>query len=490
MRRILSAVLSMGLSSAVTVLLSVVRAKIVAVELGVTGVGVLGIVMASVVLASTALGAGLGVSGVRAVAASDDVDARRSVAQVAVVRGSVLLGLLAAPVVGLGWWWWGHLVLPDPVAPALAPWVAVSVVAAIGTAGTSALLNGLGRIGALAASTALGSAVGTVVFVAAMQVSDRWGLICAFAAVPVATVIVGAAMARSTYPRRSRIGRRLWAPELGRMLVLGLAVSLSVIVTNASQLIARVWVSRDLGLAEAGLVQACLAVGAVYLGFVLSALGAEYYPRISALRGDRDLMNGAANDQVRVVLALGAPLIVWMIVTAPWLLVLLYTAEFQEAATLLRLLLLGDVFKLVGWCLGYLFLAREARLKFVAAELSWNAFFLVLLIPLAGRGAEVVGLAYVTAYVLYAIVSLALARRETAFAMAPASWRDLAWVAFAAFAAFAAVEWGHDVGLVVAVVIAVVCTVVAVLRVVAWTRRDTAEARDAPAATRGGAEGA
>src|SRR3954468_6793249 len=175
-RKILRAVLSMGLSSAVTVLLSVVRAKFVATELGTTGVGILGIVTTSVVLAATALGAGLGASGVRAVAASRDIDGRRTVAQVAVVRGSVVLGLLAAPLVGLGWWRWGHVVVPDPVAPALAPWVAVAVVAMIGTAGTSALLNGLGRIGALAASTALGSVVGTLLFLVAMRVSDRWGL--------------------------------------------------------------------------------------------------------------------------------------------------------------------------------------------------------------------------------------------------------------------------------------------------------------------------
>jgi PST family polysaccharide transporter len=466
----------MGLSSAATVLLSVVRAKIVAIELGAPGVGILGIVMTSVALASTALGLGLGASGVRAVAASEDGDGRRSIAQVAVVRGSIALALVAGPLVCLGWWWWGDLLVPDADASELAPWVALSVVAAIGTAGTSALLNGLRRIGALAASTALGSAVGTLVFLLAMQVSDRWGLIAAFAAVPTATVVVGAVMARSTYPRRARVTRRLWAPELARMLVLGLAISSSVILTNASQVVARVWVSHELGLAQAGLVQACMAVGAVYLGSVLTALGAEYYPRISMLREDPDAMNRAANDQVRVVLTLGAPLIVWMIATAPWLLVLLYSAEFQEAHTLLRLLVIGDVFKLVGWCTGFLFMAREARLKFVVVEVSWNAFFLAVLIPLAHHGAWVVGFAYVVAYVLYLIVSLVMARRETAFVLDRAGRRTVLWVCLATFTTFAAVELGSDLGLAAALLVGLVCTVVAVIRVVAWTRLDTAEA--------------
>ena len=88
-------------------LLSALRTKIVAIELGATGVGILGIVTTSIVLASTALGAGLGASAVRAVASADDADDSRSIVQVAVARGSAGLGLLAAPLVGVGWWWWG-----------------------------------------------------------------------------------------------------------------------------------------------------------------------------------------------------------------------------------------------------------------------------------------------------------------------------------------------------------------------------------------------
>jgi PST family polysaccharide transporter len=312
-----------------------------------------------------------------------------------------------------------------------------------------------------------------------MGLSERWGLIAAFAAVPAATLLVGAAMAWSTYPRGARVPRRLWAPQLGRMILLGLAVSLSVILTNATQLGARVWVSHELGLVEAGHLQACLAVGGIYLGFVLHALGAEFYPRISQLRDDRERFNRAANDQMRVVLMLGGPVIAWMITTAPWLLHILYDSDFSAGDTLLRLILIGDVFKLVGWCIGYIFLAQEARLKFFLAEISWNALFLAVLLPFTQQGLEVVGLAYATAYVLYTVFSLRLAYRETAFVMAPQSRRAVIWVFLATAATFAAAESGSDLGLAVAVLIAVVFTAVAAVRLKAWTRQDSLD--DIPA---------
>lgn len=472
MRKILRAVLSIGLSSVAMLLLSAVRAKVVAVELGATGVGILGIVTTSVVLASTLLGAGLGASGVRAVASSPDQDGHRSVVQVAVVRGSVLLAVVAGPAVGLGWWAWGDRVIPGSATQGFAPWLALAVVATIGTAGASALLNGLGRIGALASSGALGSVAGTLVFLGAMQLSDRWGLVSAFAAVPLMTGLVSGALAWSTYPRGLHVPRALWVPQLARMLVLGLAVSSSVILTNASQLLARVWVSHELGIVQAGYLQATLAMGAVYLGFVLSALGAEYYPRISALHDDRTRLNRAANDQIRVVLVLGGPIILWAIATAPWLLYLLYSAEFQVAQTLLRLLLVGDVFKLVGWCVGYLFLARDARLKFFLAELSWNAFFLAVLIPLVHRGTEAAGYAYVAAYFLYAIVSLLLAHHETGFVPARTSRRTIAWVSLASLATFSFAELGSVLGQAAALLAALVLTAVSARRLVLWTRTD------------------
>jgi PST family polysaccharide transporter len=474
-RLILKAVVSIGLSSVVTMLLSMLRMKVVAVELGAGGIGILGILTTSVTLASTALGGGLGISGVRAVASATNHDGQRDSVHVAVARGSVLLASLAAPLVCAAWWLWGSSIVPQAPTSVVAPWVGVSVGATIGVAGTSAILNGQGRIGALASSTALGSVTGTLIFFAAIRLSHEWGMIAAFAAVPVATLVFGLALARATYPRGLKVRRQAWTPHLSKMLKLGLAVSGSVVLTAGTQVISRVWVSHELGISEAGYLQGSLAVGSAYLGFVLTALAAEYYPRISALRGDRDLSNRTVNDQVRVVLHLGGPVIVCMIVVAPWLLPLLYNQEFDSAVTLLRLLLIGDVFKLVGWCVGFLMLAREAKGKFFVTELSWNLVFLAVLVPLAHRGVTVAGLAYVISYLLFSFVSLALARRETGFELSRESRRAAVWVTAATLVAFGASESGSRVGLAVALVTAAVCTVLATTRVLGWIRRDSVE---------------
>lgn len=78
-------------------------------------------------------------------------------------------------------------------------------------------------------------------------------------------------------------------------------------------------------------------------------------------------------------------------------------------------------------------------------------------------------------YLLYAILSLVLARRETGFEFSTENRRDTLWLSLAAVVAFSASEWGSDVGLGVALLTAFVCTVVAATRLLVWTRRDSVE---------------
>lgn len=474
MKRIWQAVVAMGLSSAVTLLLSALQAKIVAIQLGAAGVGVLGIVITSVLVASTALGFGLGSSGVRSVAAAsagNDVTQRNAISA-ALIRGSWALAAAASLVVGLAWLWWGAALVSQVPTSVLAPWVGLTVGATVVAAGNHGLLNGLGRIYALGTSTALGATVGTLVVVLAMWYSDRWGLIAAFAATPTATLVVSSVMVRSEYPR-VRIRRSVWAPELRTMLVLGLAMSSSIILTTAAQLIARVWVNKELGIVNAGYLQGCLAIAAAYLVFLLNALAAEYYPRMAALHQDIGTSNRSVDNQIRIVLALGTPAIVWMIAVAPWLLRLLYNEDFVVASTLLRLLLIGDVFKLVGWCIGFLLLAREAKIKFFVTELSWSVFFLAILLPGVHMGLNMAGVAYALAYALYMVVAVVLGARETGFAMTNGSKLAVAWAAVAVSGTFLAVNLGPGVALPVTLAVALVITGVALIKLYRWSRVPT-----------------
>jgi len=65
-----------------------------------------------------------------------------------------------------------------------------------------------------------------------------------------------------------------------------------------------------------------------YLGFVLGAMATDYYPRLTAAISDTATATRLVNEQTEVALLLCAPVLLAMLGLAPWVIHLLYSAEF------------------------------------------------------------------------------------------------------------------------------------------------------------------
>ena len=73
-----------------------------------------------------------------------------------------------------------------------------------------------------------------------------------------------------------------------------------------------------------------------YIGFVLQAMSVDYYPRLAAAIADHDAVNRMVNEQTEVALLLAGPVLLAMLGLAPWVIDVLYSPQFSEAAAILR----------------------------------------------------------------------------------------------------------------------------------------------------------
>lgn len=481
MDRILRAGAVVGLSSVLVVALGAVRYKFIAVELGAPGIGLIGILMAAATFGVTLFSLGLGTSGVQATAAARSDSAKFQRTSSALVNGSSWLGGVGGLIVAVLGLTLGGSYLPESADSLVMVWLGVAVAAMIVSGGFLAMLNGMGRIRALATSNVVGAVVGTAVTVAAVYISGQAGLIAALAAAPVATVACSGWLLLREPRVQPRAPFSEWWPELRILLRFGGVVMLAMLLGSATQLFIRLWVQWSQGLADAGYFQASWSITAMYLGFVLTALAAEYFPRLSTQIDDLSRLNSSVESQIRIALMLGAPVLLWMMVLSPLVLHLLYAPDFQAATGILRWQLFGDIFKIVGWAVGFLLLARKARGAYFIAELSWNAGYLLLAIPLAsGGGLTALGIAYAISYAVYALVTLWLAHRETHLLLGRKTIVLLATVLLAGGAVLFGTENGSSVGLYSAIALSSVMTVVSFLLLRRWRRRDSS------AATKGG----
>ena len=406
-----------GSAQVVNILVSVIRMKVVAVLLGPSGVGLLSIFVNLQALVKQGASLGMGSSGVREIASSRSEEASLGRVRRVLFAALLLQGVLAM----LGVW-----ILRAPLAvllfddAGLAPQVGLVGVAVLlamlGTAQT-ALLQGMRKISELARVTVIGTLVGTLAGLLAVWWQGERGLIWLVIVQPLALVVIALAYTRSL-PRPPDAQLQLreiwqgWKP----MVVLGFAFMLGGLASSATLLLVRGRISQELGLDAAGHFAAAWGISTTYIGFLLGAMGADYYPRLTEIINDKSAAIRLMNDQAQLGLAIGGPVLLLLIGLAPWLITLMYSGEFGPAGTMLQWQTVGNVFKLASWALGYSVAASALGKTFLAVQLNFNIVFLLLLWPsLSTFGIQVAGPAFAIAHVVHFALLNFLVRRIHGF---------------------------------------------------------------------------
>lgn len=394
-----------------TVVLGIARQKYLAHAVGVVGIGELGLLLTFVTLLGTLWAAGLGTSGVRrlAIAEGNGGEETTEVARALLALGLVLgvtgavLAYVLAPVLG------PRFGVDETVLGALG-FCAAAVWATVASATRIALLNGLRRVGAFTKANVVGGLLATIGTIAGVQAFGRAALGLAVLLPPLCTWAVAWWLTRDVRALGPGLGAAL-RRYAGPLVRTGVTFMAGGLVGTAMQYAARRVVGGLLGEEPLGLFQATWSISGLYIGFVLSAFAADYYPRISALEGKPEAQAEVLESQVMLSVWLVVPVILGAILAAPFVVRLLYTPSFAPMVPMLRWQLAGDLLKVTAWALSYLLLARGATVLFASIEALWAVAYLALLPVLLPRfGLEGAAYAYAACYALYLAALLAVVR--------------------------------------------------------------------------------
>ena len=418
-RQILRSSSIIGGASVVNIAIGLVRMKAVAMLLGPAGVGLTGLFTSVVALVSNVAGLGFGTVGTRQIAeaAGKDDPQRIAAARRALFWGTLVLALTGAALV-----WTLRALLATHVLhdPALAPqvgWLALAVGLTVAAASQNALLNGLRRIGAIARLQIGSAVISTVLGLLAIWLWGTAGIVAFVIAVPLATFALGHVfVAQLPKVQAPPSDLRELSAQWRTLARLGAAFMVAGLAGVVGQLLVRILVQRDLGADALGQFQAAWAISMTYLGFVLGAMGTDFYPRLTAVINDPEAANRLVNEQTEVALLLATPVLLAMLALAPWVVRLLYTAEFTDAADVLRWQVLGDFLKVVSWPLGFILLAAGAGRTFMLTEwVGMGSFVLFTWVGLPLIGIAATGVAFLGLYVVYLPLVYWLAVRRTGF---------------------------------------------------------------------------
>lgn len=416
--QILKSTAVIGGSSVLNILFGIVRNKVMALCLGPGGVGLMGLFTSIADLTFNLAGLGVQSSGVRQIAEAVGSGEAVRVARTATVlrRVSVALGLLGAGIL---------VALATPISrvtfasdqyAAGVALLSVAVFCRLVSAGQGALVQGMRRISDLAQMSVLGAGVGTAASIPLIYFFRERAIVPSLIVVAGVSVIISWWYSRKIRVDRPTLRVREVLVESGALLKLGAAFMASGFLTMGAGYAIRIIVLRKAGIEAAGLYQAAWALGGIYVGFILTAMGADFYPRLTAVATDHNECNRLVNEQAQVSLLLAGPGALATLTLAPLVIQMFYSSKFAPAVPILRWVCLGMTLRVIAWPMGFIILAKGAQLTFFLTEVAAStlhvglAWILVSMFGLPGSGAAFFGL-----YVWHTLLINAIVRRQTGF---------------------------------------------------------------------------
>ena len=389
----------------VNIICSVVKIKLVALWLHASGIGLFGIYQSVIDTVSTLSDVGLRQSAVRDVAMNQS--SQRRLAEVAIVvrKWSTFAGLLGATViVGASpllsqWffhsWWavWGFVML------------GIAMFLNSLTSGEQALLQGSGKLRALARGNLWGTVSG---FIASVPLFYFLGPQSVALSIVAYSIAMYASMRRArlrTVAPPAAIGlRQIWMKGKG-FARLGLYMAIAAFVTSLAHTIFTALLNATEGIDNLGYVQAGDTIIVRYLGLIFTAIGMEFYPRLAAARHKR-AMQTYVNHEIVLLMILLTPLLILFIMARGSMLQLLYTNDFMVFIPFITWGALASIPKAISWCMAFTIICRGDGKIYVLTE-TLDAIISVPLCYLAFKyhGFAGLGIAYIIWYLLYALLT-------------------------------------------------------------------------------------
>lgn len=402
-RRILKSSSIIGGASVINIVIGLVRTKILAVLLGPAGVGLVSLYTSLMQSAATLATMGLSTVGTRQIAEAIGTEDLRALA---VARRAMFLGtLLLASAGALVVWSLRDLlalhVLGSSKHASIIGWLALGVALSVAGAAQGALIQGMRRIGDMAKLSVYGSLLNTIFGLALLWQYGTTGLVAYILVGPLMSFLLGHwYVSRLPKCDTTNVTFAEISEQWNILLKLGIPFMGAGLVGLLVQLWIRVEVGNTLGAEALGHFQAAWMISMQYIGFVLGAMGADYFPRLTSVIHDRQAATRLVNEQTEIALLLSAPVFIAMIGLTPWIIDLLYSAAFMPAVEILRWQILGDVLKVASWPLGFVILAAGASKTFFWTETFSSLLMGSLIAILLSRvGLRITGIAFLICYV-------------------------------------------------------------------------------------------
>ena len=225
---------------------------------------------------------------------------------------------------------------------------------------------------------------------------------------------------------RDRISLRTLWTHGSSILKFGMMITVSILVGTVTTYALTAFISRHGSLADVGFYQAGGAITTQYIGLIFTAMAADFYPHLSELleKSTADAFR-FVNQQMEIIVLIVAPMVMLLILSAPLAIRILLTEEFLTIQRMVCFLGLAGIFKALCFPMDYIAYASSDTRYILWVETIWGntKTFTIIAGSYWLMGLDGLGYGALASSVIDFIVCLVLFPWRYRFHITPATFR-------------------------------------------------------------------
>lgn len=362
-----------------TMLVGVLRTKVVAIFLGPAGLALINIYNNVVSLLNQCTNMGISFSAVKDVAEKyaqadkEGIEASvRSVRAWCVVTAIVgtLAGLVLSPIISM--LTFGNYSYTYSFA-LLSPMVGMLAL----TGGEMAILKGLKCLKRVAAISVVCALVTLLVYLVFYGTMGATSIVPALLLSNLGILLVHLYYSTKVVPWNLKILNTNTLKYGMPFIKLGVAYIVAGAFGQGAEYVMRALMVRLGGVDVVGFYNCGYIMIVSYASLVFMAVENDYFPRLSAVKDDRRLMCNTVNKQIEVCVLLVAPILVSFVMLMPWVVRLLFSAAFVSSVNMATCAVFYMFFKSLTLPVAYLPLAHGHSKIYVVSEVAYDVLLAI-----------------------------------------------------------------------------------------------------------------
>lgn len=364
-----------------SIILNLVRTKLVAILLGPAGIGLNSIYNETRELIHSTTNMGLDVSGIRGISQSyedwlhaeseddkklkaagieDEICLLRSWVLILALFGTLICMILAEPISYFTFndyeHTWGYVLL--------SPVVGLSTM----ICGELAVLKAIRQIKKIATISIINVLLTIITSIPLYYFFGIDGVIPAFILLYIAQFIAIISFSYRVQKPNFALNKQKLAKGLP-MIVLGISFALTGMINHGAQLSIRTFINNNGGLEAVGLFNAGYTIFTTLGSVAFASLDSYYFPRLSGIFNDLTLRRETVYRQAKVTLSIITPLALALICLLGWVLPLLFSHEFDSVVPMAQVAVAGLLFRAIYLPFAYIPLSAGDSKTFLCIEL-------------------------------------------------------------------------------------------------------------------------